>query len=542
MAATVVQAGPNLYLVSDDGTAATQLTLPSGVTLRTDVKPRWQQIDNYLVMVNTPSQPLIIDSTGTVRLLCPKPPRLAPTLAAVAGGTLTGTYSGVRYTFLTVDSVGNIISESDFSPASGSQQVSSQFLQVTGLDISPDQISRRRIYRPTNNGAVLFQWVDLDGNVQTSIQDDLSDAGLSLVAAPILGTPPKLNLIAEFRGRLMGVGDVDVDNIRYTEAGVRYAWPEDNILPISGVGSDKFGISALLPRKEALGVGRRDMLLAITGTGAEDGTGNIDFNVVIISRECGVESQESVKIFRDTAYFLWKDGVYSWGPDGLKCVSDGENGKGQVRTWFVTDQVFNREQFKNAFAVIDPTHPHYRLFLCSAGSNVIDRFIDYDINEGTWWGPHKTAAFTPTSAFQRITDADTSLPLVCSTGYIYQDQETRTDGASTAIAMETTGKPHDMDDPDEEKYWGEMSIFGEGNQANGVVDVSVRYGTLNNTLDAVQNNTTKNLYYQQKLTRQRLGRIGRGKHAQVSLLNSQVGQDVVLYGYEIDPVTLIGRR
>jgi hypothetical protein len=534
MAATVIQAGGTLKLLDEDG-VVTDLTLPTGIVLRQDVKPRFCVNNNYLVIVNTPSQPLIVDSTGIVRLLCPKAPRLAPTLSAVASGTLTGTYNGVRYTFVTMDAIGNIISESDFSPASNSQAVSAQFLKVSGLDISPDQISRRRIYRPVTNGAVLFQWVDLDGNIQTTIQDDLSDAGLSLTAAPILGTPPHLTHIAEFRGRLFGVGDLDIDHLRYTEAGVQYAWPEDNIIPIGQVGADTFGITGLIPRREALGVGRRDMFAQITGSGAEDGTGNIDFDNVILSRELGIESQETVKVFRDTGFFLWKDGVYAWGSGGIKCVSDGK-----VRTWFVTDDWFNRDMFPQAFAHILPGRPVYRLFLASAGSDVIDSFVDYDINDNTWWGPHATSLFTPKSAFNRVDAADQQIPLIGGPGAVYEEQATRTDGASTGIAMRVESKQFDGEDPDEEKFFGELSVMGEGEQT-GQLTIAANVGDLRSAVNDSRNRTVTQ-YYDLSKTRQRLGRLGRGKHATLSMSNSVAGEDVVLYGFEVNPVNLIGRR
>ena len=539
MASTVVQAGASLKLVNEAG-GVTDLVLPTGVTLRTDVPPRWCTNNNYLILVNTPSQPLIIDAKGIVRLLTPKAPRLAPVLSGVAGGTLTGTYGGVRYTFVTVDENFNIISESDYSPGSNTVSLTGQFLRAASLDISPDQISMRRIYRPTNNGVVLFQWVDLDGNVQTSIQDDLSDAGLVTQSGPILGTPPRLTHIAEFRGRLFGVGDLAIDTLRYTEAGLQYAWPSDNVIQIGLVGSDIFGVTGLIPRREALGVGRRNMLVQITGSGAEDGTGNIDFDNVILSRELGIESQETVKVYRDTAFFLWKDGVYMWGSEGIRCISDGlPTGKGQVRSWFVTDDFFNRDKFSIAFAHIDPNDPIYRLFLASADSDIVDSWVEYDINAGTWWGPHRTDAFVPFSAFNRMNEADRSFPIIGGAATMYQEQETRTDGDSTPIEMDALGKAHDMDEPDIEKYWGEVSVLGEGGQTNGVLQVTATFGDLDS---ATFNPQGKALYHQLNKTRERLGRIGRGKHAQLRMTNAQVGQDVVIYGYEIDPVNIVGRR
>jgi hypothetical protein len=538
MAASVVQAGPQLYVVSETG-VPTQLTLPTGIVLRQDIAPRWVVFNNYVVLVNTPNQPLIIDSTGTVRLLSPKAPRVAPILSAVSGGALTGTYNGVRVTFVTTDAVGNIISESDYSPASGSQAVSSQFLKASNVDVSSDDVTFRRLYRPTNNGAVLFQWVDLNGNIQTTIQDDLADAGLPTNSAGLLGTPPRLTLCAEFRQRLFGVGDTDIDHVRFTQTGLQYSWPGQNLLAIPQVGSDVTGINAFIPRREALIVGRRNMLVQITGTGIEDATGTADFNVVILSRECGTESNETCKVYRDTGYFLWKDGVYTVSTNNITCISNGtpdsQDGKGNVRTWFVSDSYFNRAMFTQAFAVIDPNVPRYRLFLASAGSNVIDSFVDYDINDGTWWGPHKTNLFTPASGFLLYDANDRAFPIIGGAdGNMYKEQVTRTDGASTAIVMDVVGKRHNAGEPDLEKYWGELSVL-QKSYTLGTLQVISTAGDLTASSTIVQN-------CPQQKSRTRLGRLGKGKHVQLEIQNSEVGMDVELFGYEIDPVNLIGKR
>ncbi len=534
MALAVIQAGAALQMVNDAGVVGTALTLPAGVTLRVDVPPRFFVFRNYVILVNTPSQPLTIDALGNVRLLTPRAPRFAPTLSGVAGGTLTGNFR-VQYTFVVLDGNGNLISESDFSPVGGPTAISAQFLKAAGLDLSPDTITGRRLYRTTDNGVVMFQWVDLDGNVLTSIQDDLADAGLSLVAAPILGTPPKLTTIAEFRGRLFGVGDIDIDHLRYTEAGIQYAWPEDNLIEIPAIGSDVFGIVALAPRREALGVGRRNTLVQITGRGTEDSDGVVDFDAVILSRELGIESQETVKIYRDTAYFLWKDGVYSWNSEGFTCLSDGIGDKGNVRSWFTTDNFFNPDMFVHAFAHIDGATPKYRLFLASTDSEVIDRWIEYDIQNKTWFGPNVTDLFAPSSAFNKQNDADKDTPVIGSTlGTIYIEQDTRTDGTATAINFDVVGKRHDLQEADQNKYFGEISLMGRA-QTSGQVSVVSIVGELNATQAQTQ-------YYDLTRNRHRLGRIGAGKHAQIELVNAEVGVDVEIFGYEIDPVNIIGRR
>lgn len=524
MAITLIQSGTDLQLLNDAGLVSTPLALPTGVTLRTDVPPRMVVFGKYVILTNTPSQPLIIDAFGVVRLLSPKAPRLAPILSAASGGSLTGTYAGVRATFVTVDDSGNLITESDFSPPSNSQAVSSQFLVASNLDISPDQITGRRLYRPTTLGAVNFQWVDLDGNVLTSVQDDLSDAGLSTVSAPILGTPPDLTLIAEYKDRLFGVGRIDIDDLRYTEVGLMYAWPADNVFPIPPVGSDSVGIRGLIPRRESLGIGRQNQLLQLTGS--DDTT----FAISRLSQNLGVSSQESVVVYRDVAYFLWEDGVYSWSDGGIQCLSDGK-----VRSWFTTDDTFNRSRFQYAFACIDPIHFKYRLFLYEAGSTSQVRWVEFDLIEQTWWGPHLTTAFTPTSSFIILDGNLVPKPIMGGfAGSLYGEQETRTDDPTTPIVIDVVTKPFSSNAPDLDKFWGEVTVIGK-EQPAGAVDVTLSVGEL----DSDPSNVVQ---WDMTSARQRLQRAGTGKHLQIELQEGGVGQDVQIYGLEINPVNLLGRR
>jgi len=531
MSLTCVQAGENLLFVSDDGTVSAPLTIPSSITMSITKPARFLSADGYLILVNTPSQPLLINSSGKVRLLVPRPPRLAATVAAAAGGTLSGTYRGIRYTFIVLDEVGNILSESDYSPASGTVSVTNQAIQVSGIDISPDEISGRRIYRPTSNGAVLFQWVDLDGNIIQTIKDDLPDAGLSLTAAPILGNPPYLTHIASFRGRLFGVAGDDIDHVRYTEAGIRYSWPAENVIEIQPRGSDSIGITALIGRREALGVGRLNQLAQITGTGEETTDGLVDFDNVILSKELGVLSQESVAVYRDTAYFLWYDGVYKWNSEGITNIAEA----GGVDSWFNTDSYFNQDRFQYAFAAVDPVRTKYRICLAEAGSTEENTWVEYDIKDGTWWGPHKTNAFDPSSfVFVSLPSSKPVLTFGSVQGDVNTEQDTRTDGTATAIELDVIGKRHDGGLPDHDKYFGELSIVGKA-QSAGTLTITCRTGELNQT-------TTTTKSYSMTRNRQRISRIGTGKHTELEFTNSEVGQDVELYGYMIDPVFVLGRR
>lgn len=530
MAYTVLQSGENLQLLDNAGVLSEALTLPTGITLRTDIPARFVAYGNYAVLVNTPSQPLMIDSAGIVRLLCPRPPRTAPVLTSVAGGSLTGTYDNVQYTFVTKDATGRLLSESYYSPFSNSVQLTGAYLHVANLDLSPDEISARRIYRPTSNGAVNFQWLDVDGNTVTSVQDDLADAALSLVAAPLeLGTPPDLTLIAEFRDRLWGVDRKRVDDLRHTAVGRIYAWPADYVFPIPSVGSDALGVRALMPRRESLGIGRQNQILMLTG---EDDS---NFRIAKLSQNLGIISQETVAVYRDTAYFLWEDGLYQWGDDGIFCLSDGK-----VRSWFTTGDTFDRGKFKDAFGHIDPIRLKYRLFLYDPDGDI--KWVEYDIVNKTWWGPHLTTAFTPSTIFTVLDDTLIPRPTFGSTdGDLYREQTLKsdedTDGLDYAISEDVITKRFAGDEPDLDKYWGETSVVGKAQvfPYAGTMDVALSVGELNST-------TTRNLHWNMTKSRQRLSRAGTGKHIQLEFTNAEIGKDAELYGVEVNPVHVLGRR
>ena len=256
---SLIQAGSALQFLNADGELTT-LTLPTGAELATDRPPRWAVINRYVVVANTPSTSLTVDGEGTVRPLSPATPVTAPTVATGSSGSLSGTYSGIKYTYIIKDQAGNVIAESGFSPASGSVTVSSQKILVSNIGISSDsQVTGRRIYRGTTNGTTLFRWFDLDGNTLTSFEDDLADASLPTVAAPTLGTAPKLVLVKEWRNRLWGVSEDVSDSLRYAEPDAWWAWPNTNELKVPILGDSSRGVIGLLPRREALGVGKRDV-------------------------------------------------------------------------------------------------------------------------------------------------------------------------------------------------------------------------------------------------------------------------------------------
>lgn len=522
MAFTLFQGGSSLQFMTTAGVITT-LTLPTGVTIDPSKTPRFTIFGRYVVVVNSPTRPLTVDADGIVRVLCPNPPRTAPTLSGVAGGSLTGSYL-VKYSYVIQNASRQIIAESPLSPAPVvATSITTQYLKAADLDLSSDTISFIRLYRTATGGSVYFPWVDVDGNTLTSVQDDLADASISLVASPVLGAVSKLSHVGEFRERLWGVSLTDIDAIRYTEASKMYSWPSTNRIIIPKEGNDDRGITGILARRDALAVARQNSLVEVKGDS------NANFRIVKLSQDTGVEADDSIAQFRDAIYFLAKDGIYTWDASGVSCISDAK-----VRSWFTTDTYFNRARMRYAVGRVDPLTSKYQLLLSAVGSSNLDRWIEYDIKDQTWWGPHKTDDFTPTWMTTVMDSSNLPQPVIgSSSGFFYKEQATRTDGTATGIAFDVDGKFHDMNSPDITKMFEDMTLISKI-QSTGTLIITPYVGGL----DAPAGTP---IYANMAYGRELLRRLGVGRFCKLNFAHSVVGQDVELFGYEV-PFHEVGRR
>lgn len=527
---TLVQSGEELFIVTEDG-GATELTLPSTVTLTEDRVPRFEVSGVHAIIVNTPSYPLIVDDNGIVLPLSPAAPTAAPTVAVGTAGALTGNYY-VKYTFLIRDLDENVVAESGFSPTSAVVALTSDNLAVSalqtmsglGTEIDDRYEIIRRVYRTSAGTTTFFQWYDVEDNTSTTFEDDATDASIAVLAAPANGTAPFLSHIASFRDILFGVNDsVDRDKLLHSEVGLRWAWPSDNLFRIPQVkGDSQSGITALMPRKEALGIAKSNMLLQLTGTGDDD------FRIVVLSTTIGAVNQESVAIYRDEVYFLGQDGVYKWSDNGIQSVSDGK-----VRSWFITDNFFDRDLFPNAFAVIDPIDKSYRLYLTSAGSEVVDTWVELDLETLTWWGPHRTDAYELNSAF-KLGAHNPLIGVGTSDGYITVDTDERSDDGDTAIEIEAITAPMIATNPPIMTYWGDLTTE-VAPQAAGTLSIYPTVGELSESEDAVFSHSL--------LTPSvGLGRLGYGRYAKLRFFHNTISQIIQILGFEIEPVNPVGRR
>ena len=532
----IVVGGNTLYRMNTAGTA-TALTLPTDVTIDTARRPRMAVLGKNVILTNATSRSVFVDPNGaTVRLAQLKAPTSAPVLTSAETGLLTGTFR-VKYTHIIKDTeTGALLVESPFSPISASSGAITSKLLKAAVETSPDPgVTHRRLYRTaTGPGATYYPWIDVEGNTITTVSDDLLDASLSLVAAPTeLGAVAGaafltyMTLLVEWKGRLWGVGNVDVDKLRYTGTDLLYAWKTSYEIVIPPVGNDSFGITGLIPRRDELGVCRRNLMWSIRG----DTPTTFERKKVHDGKGC--VAPESVVVIEDIGYFLGADGVYTWGPDGVNCISNGK-----VRKWFTTTTYFNRARFENAFARYNAKYHGYELYLSNTGDTTWNRWVFYDIERGRWWGPHLTgAAFTATSALGNFIDADNLIvPIIGATDdKIYTGNNATLLDASTAISVSATSARHSEGTPDIKKLFGGPSIIFAEQAAAGNLSVACKVG-------AVDEGTTRTLTVDQtKPGRERFSPLGEGEHCQLVFTESTGSQACQLLGYEI-PVHELGRR
>lgn len=525
----IAQGGSTLYQMSLTGTAVA-LTLPTGVTINSAGRLRGATLGKQVVLVGSPSDNLTVNVDGLVAKLAMLPPSSPLTLGNGSAGSLSGAYTAWT-TFRLKDTFGNLILESDFSPVSASATITSKFLRATNVPVTNDVIPTgllfsRQLYRPTTGGTTKFPWLELDGNVLTSVEDDLADASLSLVAAPTdLGTPPKFDLIVEWKDRLWGKATNDIDTLYQSGIGKAYAWPASRTIPVPPRNGDEVGINGFLRRKDELGVGKRDALHKIVGTNTTN------FTRQVVTDRIGIWAADSCVTIDDVGYFLGNPfGVYKWG--GSNQVENITNAR--VRAWFETDTYFARAEFDNAVGMYEPVTHSYIVFLSAVGSTDLDRWIQYDIATGSWWGPHKTAAFTPNGG---VTLRDSNNVAIAtwlgSDGKLYKTQTTKTDGASSGIDFDATTNWFAGGTPDIFKTWLNLSAISKI-QAAGTLTITPTVGNLDTSAGTA-------ISHDMTLGRELLRILGNGRFSRLRLQNNTAAQDVVLFGLEL-PFFENGRR
>jgi len=551
MASYLVQGGTTLYLVSQTG-VLTPLTLPSGITVTGPSTPCRAVLfgsgtDPYLIVVNGLSQDIYIDKYGTVRTFSVMPPVAAPTVTTGAltgptGTLLTGIYS-VAASFKVKTTSGAVILETGLSPIStGSPSLSTGSLAVNAIPVSSEPtVNARGLYRTLSGGNVLYPWFDVDNNSTLTADRASTDGTLSLLptTATSNGLPPALKLIANWKDILWGVPRAEVDHVRWTEPRIIYGWQATNDLIAPPQNTDVYGVTAFIPRRDQLGIARRDRLHQITGD--SDDT----FARTQVSPNIGCLSQESVVVIRDVAYWLAERGVVEWTSESIGYITES-----QVDPWFTTDEYFNRSLFTSAQGRYNPDTDSYELLLAGLGSTALNMWVAFDLKRRAWFGPHVSGL--PLSCCASDSERhgylrnSVDFPITVfgtTTGYLEKRDVTVADDDTQPVAMDCTLPILGGFAPEQDKVWGDPTLHSRIEPAGtgpNTLAVTMAAGPLESdgfvspdfavTTDAV-------------LTEgyQRLDRAGVGRYLSFEFQHEAVGERVRIQGLEV-PYAVIGRR
>lgn len=543
MAFLIAQGGTSLYKIDLSTGTATALSLPTGVSLSSTRKPKFAVLNQWVAMVNSPNRNLVIDPEGIVRPMNLYPPNAPPTVLAGSGTGLTGVFRyGLTNVILNTD--GELLLESPMSPLSKPNTAfANKNASLTDIEVAIDSITHRRLYRTVGGGSYpnLFKVFDIEGNVQTALIENMSDVNLPLMPTfPTSLTPPpgsipgiRMKNIVEWKSRFWAIADNPslIDTVFASETNKVYAWP--NQLVAYPTGQDQLGIIGFAIRKNQLGLLKRNGLWQIAGSSGSTGISITNVNVQQIAHAPGSLSPESIKsVPGDRVLYLGRDGVYEWSDAGVQNIS-----KDQVHPWFTTDTYFNRAQFANAFARYNEKLNQYELHLAAAGSSNIDRWVSFSLTTRKWYGPHKTDAFTPSSACDLVDGDGLPLTFVGGTdGVVYiGNRSTYTDGASTAIDMDCYGPWHHMDAPAISKFWGQL-VMRTKVESGGTLSVTPYVGK--NVEVAAQSAISHSL----TTGMEKLRRLGDGELMRLRFRENTNAQNATIYGYEVDSVFENGRR
>ena len=545
MGTYLAQAGTTLNRVTRAG-VATALTLPTGITLYGTSRPsRAAILGNYIVVVNGGLHDIVIDAQDVCRPLRLEPPSTPPVIAegtATGGVWADGVYKG-RVTFLVKDEYGRVIMESAPSPVA----TSAAFTTATSLEASSVPISTqsvvnaRRIYLTVNGGTVFYQWLDIDDNTRTAIEEahpDTTDLALEFNPQVVVGTPPDFSLIAHWRERLFGIPRDQPDYVRWSEERQFYNWPTVNESVVGTKDVDTYGCTGFVPRRDALGIGRRN------GFWRRTGFTNDTMDTQQIS-DIGLVSQESVVVVGDVGYYLGvRNGRYvfaEWDDRGVVPISEAK-----VDAWFNPQRGGSNAYFSATYYPVVRGRYNARLdavqwLLAASGASTLERWVSFHLRSRTWFGPHKTAGFTTTCAATdnnmagtlTATDDSTLAIFGSSDGYLYKEDPTTANDQGSAVDFDCDTPFFHGDAPDVEKVWMQPTIH-TGVEAAGTLTITPKVGSLAASAGSAISHTLT-------LGRERLRRLGLGRYAQLNLRHNTVDQGARILGLEL-PFHRKGRR
>jgi hypothetical protein len=472
---SIVQSGDEFYCVSADGTQVEgPLVMPAGVTVDGTIRAQYSILNQKVIITRAVTPSVWMDpETFIVRKLSVTAPTAAPTLAAGSGTGLTGSVYGA-YSYV-VHINGVVVQESPLSPLSAEVVLANDDIDWSALVPSTDAaVTGYRLYRTVQGGdpSTLFLAVTITNPAATGYTgDNVPDASLELLPAPLVGNPPEtLGVCVAWGTRLWAVG-IEQDEIhvlRYTETDDPFSWPVANTINVPVAGEDQWGVTGFLPRRDMLIVCKRARMSKVIGDS------NANFEILMFAEGPGSVSPDSCIVIDDVGYCHGLQGVYEINSQGVKDIADGK-----VSTWFKTGSLTisrDAELLPLSMGSYNPATNAYELQLIPPGGTNPTIWLAFNRTFQEWTGPHETAAATLTARGTIRDTAGQVQPIVGDdAGYLYlMNQGAAYDLAGPAptvvvgIAIDWRAKVF-TGDPDLFYVWGRLSFFqrAQGSGADG---------------------------------------------------------------------------
>lgn len=519
---TLVITADKLQVLGESGTYS-ELPLPDGVSF-TGKPARVARLKNRLVITTAVSVPIWVGADLIPRILALPTPSTPPSLAVGSAGTYSGTRKA-KVSFIVRASDGTVVAESPLSSPSTAVVFTNDVINVSNIAVPPSNspVTDRRLYFTADGGETYFHAFDIEGTTTTTVSTTISDASLSLTEASdeLVQAPVDLDLPTVWKNRVWGKSK---DSVVGTAAGFIDRWP--NGFPVDE-GTDSFGITGFIPRKDEMAIGRRNRVYRLIGDDEDS------FALPNLTEGIGILAPASCLVIKDIGYWLANDGVYVWDAQGVRSITDDT-----VRPWFNSDTYFTRSRFDDAFACFDPIRNRYVLFLPPVGSQDFTSWIEFDISSSKWFGPHTTDMGVAFTAAFVAPDANNVLRLIASgdDGYLYAlTPDTYTDGATDdEIALRILGKFHFGDDPDDTHVFLQPTIFMKPQSGKSL---TVKGHVGNTTSQSANYTQTADL----SKDRHKLPRLGVGRICQIEFTQASDGAESAILGYLI-PYNNLGRR
>lgn len=294
-------------------------------------------------------------------------PTAAPTLATAGGTALIapGTYI-YKYTFRSE------FGESNASTTAQITLAASDNVSVSALELGPNKVFYRDVYRTTNGGTTYYRVQRVSNNSSTSFTDSMTDASLTAQTAfdeLDRSSPGKFRVVRWHQNRMWGFVDGD-DKLYYSNLDKPDEWDVSNYIPLREQPRN------MMPIGEGLALYTSRSITMVHGRSVESFVPQeTENNVGLYGRWTLQQIDKNTQIFLSRDGLRIFNGIRSQRLSGIEAdilFSDDSPPQGEV------DYRMNRTYVDNAVAHY--WRNKYILVYPSTGNEFANRVLIYDFD------------------------------------------------------------------------------------------------------------------------------------------------------------------